>query len=714
VGKKLSELTTRRVIMLVLTMLLVLPFLRTNSADNLQPSPYYGADDVYKKWQQWVERPSSENSRKRYEDAVLKYVYYHNWYTRECKQSDTFQAVCPGMYSSHVFWIGVTGSLEKNIRPGVNSTRLRLSSVQEWNQYAASQQDIYNYGTMPDDVLQTIAGEWSDDCNDGPTKPWTDKDIYRHGFSVIGRESEDVGYAVPCPVDLRPLERRYFYSRLLTSEKYNEWHFSFYFDARPYTREEARWGIIMTGFICVVLCIASLQFSNDANKMVLRPVETMIKRIEAIRQNPLIAMRMADEEFQEEFDREEKRKKSHNVRTFKELFNGYCMCSSAGGREAAMETVILEKTIIKLGSLLALGFGEAGANIIGHNLGLAASASVNAMIQGTRVECIVGKARIQDFSTATEVLQARVMAFVNQIAEIVHGVVDEMRGAANKNNGDTFLLVWRISGHDKVIASRYADMSMLSFAKIFGAVHSSPVLAAYRAHPGLQQRLGSNCRVCLSFGLHAGWAIEGAVGSEFKIDASYLSPNVSIASSVEFATKMYGVPILISQTVIDMGSTEMGEQCRLVDRVVIRGSTAPMELYALDLDYEPLQIEELPCGVKRGWNLRERFKVRQFLEVEKTKHVEHALIEEFEADAQIILMRERYTVDFFMMFHMGFQNYAHGEWDNARKFLANARRMLKGIDDGPSRALLHYMELHDYKPPEGWAGTRELSKPTSD
>ena len=31
-----------------------------------------------------------------------------------------------------------------------------------------------------------------------------------------------------------------------------------------------------------------------------------------------------------------------------------------------METAILEKTIIKLGSLLALGFGEAGANIIGH------------------------------------------------------------------------------------------------------------------------------------------------------------------------------------------------------------------------------------------------------------------------------------------------------------------------------------------------------------
>ncbi len=39
-----------------------------------------------------------------------------------------------------------------------------------------------------------------------------------------------------------------------------------------------------------------------------------------------------------------------------------------------METVILEKTIIKLGGLLVLGFGEAGAEIIGQNLSKSDSA----------------------------------------------------------------------------------------------------------------------------------------------------------------------------------------------------------------------------------------------------------------------------------------------------------------------------------------------------
>merc|ERR1712113_1244795 len=70
-----------------------------------------------------------------------------------------------------------------------------------------------------------------------------------------------------------------------------------------------------------------------------------------------------------------------------------------GGDKEPMETAILETTIIKLGSLLALGFGEAGVNIVVHNMATG-SHGVNAMVPGQRVECIVGLARIQNFSVA--------------------------------------------------------------------------------------------------------------------------------------------------------------------------------------------------------------------------------------------------------------------------------------------------------------------------
>lgn len=46
--------------------------------------------------------------------------------------------------------------------------------------------------------------------------------------------------------------------------------------------------------------------------------------------------------------------------------------------------------------------------------------------------------------------------------------------------------------------------------------------------------------------MHYGWAIEGAIGSEFKVDLSYLSPNVNLSSRLCAATKQYGVDILFS------------------------------------------------------------------------------------------------------------------------------------------------------------------------
>ena len=44
-------------------------------------------------------------------------------------------------------------------------------------------------------------------------------------------------------------------------------------------------------------------------------------------------------------------------------------------------------------------------------------------------------------------------------------------------------------------------------------------------------------KVKMGFGLNMGWAIEGAIGSAYKIDASYLSPNVNMASRLEAACK---------------------------------------------------------------------------------------------------------------------------------------------------------------------------------
>ena len=96
-------------------------------------------------------------------------------------------------------------------------------------------------------------------------------------------------------------------------------------------------------------------------------------------------------------------------------------------------------------------------------------------------------------------------------------------------------------------------------------------------------------KVKMGFGLHYGWAIEGAIGSEFKIDASYLSPNVNIASRLEAATKQYGVPILISGELYSLLSDKVKEFTREVDTVTVKGSVKPLQLFTVPIQQDSIE-----------------------------------------------------------------------------------------------------------------------------
>lgn len=78
-------------------------------------------------------------------------------------------------------------------------------------------------------------------------------------------------------------------------------------------------------------------------------------------------------------------------------------------------------------------------------------------------------------------------------------------------------------------------MSILSFVKIVADMSMSYEINQYNINPEILA-LKSNFHVKMGYGLNLGWAIEGAIGSQYKIDASYLSPNVNMASRLEAAT----------------------------------------------------------------------------------------------------------------------------------------------------------------------------------
>lgn len=101
-----------------------------------------------------------------------------------------------------------------------------------------------------------------------------------------------------------------------------------------------------------------------------------------------------------------------------------------------------------------------------------------------------------------------------------------------------------------------ADMSVFSFLKIIAKLNKYNEILYYNKNEEMQSRI-PGFKVKMGFGLHQGWAIEGAIGSLFKIDASYLSPNVNMAARLEAATAQFETPILVSGHLRDICSHSM-------------------------------------------------------------------------------------------------------------------------------------------------------------
>eukprot|EP00928_Gymnodinium_smaydae_P027126 TRINITY_DN21079_c1_g2_i3.p1 TRINITY_DN21079_c1_g2~~TRINITY_DN21079_c1_g2_i3.p1 ORF type:complete len:1004 (-),score=173.93 TRINITY_DN21079_c1_g2_i3:121-3132(-) len=746
VGKKLSDRTTRRVIIVVLVMMLIIPAFRPNSSWLIGSSPAYGADVVFDAFANMVSVQEAganasvlQVARDAYHQELLHYIYYHNWFTGRASKCPHGLS-CSNLHYEHFFFASISvdrsqfadrAAAEAFAAQKAQLAQLPGGVVDSFDgslTEATMKKLKYAYGSMPSNARGLIAGPWNTSCSS------TSK--LRLGFSLLENEQ----YTVSCPSSLRTAEQMWYVGRPLVrgSTKTKGWNMAFCFDGRPAAWAASKASLTNMALVCVLLLVASLFLEKQTRTMIVEPLEITMYKLRKIRENPLEAKTIADADLMQEFLQRENNNAPAHTNFLTHVWQ-YVTCTRPSRKvDECMETVLLEKTVVKLGSMLAVGLGEAGSSIISHNMKGLDTACVNAMLPGTRRECIIGVQRIGNFGVTAEVLNLQILAFVNHIAEIVHGVVHEFHGAPSKHNGDTFLLIWRVvegesnakiqvaappspssggrmtkrsSLHPSVYDSnwkkrRLADMSIIAMMRVFVAVHSSRIVRQYAQHPGLVSRLGTK-PVSISSGLHYGWAIEGAVGSEFKIDASYVSPNVTLAEGVEKATGIYGVGILVAGSVVKICSPGLARKTRLVDRVMITGSSTSMDLHALDLDSTHARTEKV-LDIK--WGSRKRFKAKQVLEITRNEHLmggSSYMQNLFESDARLQMMRRTYTRPFRHIFAMGLENYIQGEWPMARRLLSRTLMML-GRPDGPSAALLKYMEGFNHEAPEQWRGVRDL------
>ena len=200
---------------------------------------------------------------------------------------------------------------------------------------------------------------------------------------------------------------------------------------------------------------------------------------------------------------------------------------------------------------------------------------------------------------------------------LVHGSAHSYFGAANKNVGDAFLVSWKLcdgelngfSSFDdeaseeqrlkanslvkcsigkgrKATPSQLADAAICSFLRCqldLEEANREGELREYSQRPSVQQRFGDAFAVKMGFGMHVGWAVEGAIGSSLKIDATYLSPHVEMSDRLEAASKVFGTPLNLSHWLRNLASPSLAAVTRPVARLKADGVSSPFDVFALDV-----------------------------------------------------------------------------------------------------------------------------------
>lgn len=470
------------------------------------------------------------------------------------------------------------------------------------------------------------------------------------------------------------------------------------FDISSTTQNAANLNIGKTIIVMFCFAVSIFVLTKDAETMIIGPIERMMRLVTQLAQNPL----GATETKREIYERDVKGSEDY-------------------------ETKMLEDTLGKIGRLLQVGFGAAGTEIIAKNMGGAGDLDV--MIPGKKITSIFGFGIIEHFTETCSLLEEDIITYINTIAEIVHGDAKIFHGAANKNIGAAFLLAWKIcdgglpgmrdprDSADKprmdlaeklkrregiyvkstgagtavrrVPPMELVDSALTAVLKMRVDIHNGN-------HHGTLQKFCTNTKlvaafedfeVHLGFGLHIGWAIEGAIGSRFKIDASYLSPNVNMAARLEAATGQFDVPMLLSEWFVDELSPEARKFCRKIDRVAVKGSEIPMDLWTFDIGSYPA---DGVCPIISSDGIQKPV--------------------EFGVDPIYKNLQEGIPTPFFENFNEGIGAYFAGKWDVARDKLTTANQIW---EDGPTKVVLKVMDTESngsFVAPTWWKGYRQLTE----
>jgi hypothetical protein len=199
-----------------------------------------------------------------------------------------------------------------------------------------------------------------------------------------------------------------------------------------------------------------------------------------------------------------------------------------------------------------------------------------------------------------------------------------------------------------------ADKSLIAAVKIVSELRRTKTFHQFYALDAMRDRFGPSDKPYVTFGLHMGYTIEGAIGSDFKIDACYLSASVQIAYRIETLCRFYDMQILLTEPLYNLMSLKARNTLRKIDVITMKECRdPPMGIYTFDLSFSNMNSAELPVDHKMG----ELIKLQQYqtinIESFKNKGVDYM----FTLDSDIVGLQQ-HIHEFAPLFRQAFKCYA--------------------------------------------------------
>jgi class 3 adenylate cyclase len=182
---------------------------------------------------------------------------------------------------------------------------------------------------------------------------------------------------------------------------------------------------------------------------------------------------------------------------------------------------------------------------------------------GKKQEVSILFSDIEDFTALSESLEPeKIVHLLNAYLSCMTEVIYRNGGTIDKFMGDAIMTLFGapVQGDDDPVRAVRTAIQMQQALEEFNRQGLGPVL-----------RIG--------VGIHSGEVIVGNIGSERRLDYTVIGDNVNLAARIEGLTRLYRVPVLISEKTKALLPPSREWVLRAIDRVIVKGKTTSLDIY---------------------------------------------------------------------------------------------------------------------------------------